>query len=415
MADLTYLANADLAGGTDTFYALAKQYFTANGSTVVDAPAQGQTIEGILADLASRGALQETVNIVCRATGLGALAMPLTLADQAAGRGFANAEDVENALSKKSLVPPGQAIVDDTTRLVLYGGDLGRSMNLMLLLSGLFGNPGELLAPRRLSVFMLDGSNVLYRQAQTWTRVSKAPLVPEGANEPAGGWAAFRTQFVSDVSARFAPIAAEAGDAGGTQLTAQLTTAANSATLALAPSFFFEAGFDIGPSATQTTQQVAVGLPSMPNGDPVTAAAASPTEVDDTALVTPVSGTDAFAADVAQTRYEIRVVMLAQLIDQEVPIAEGPAYARVTSSQGLAGSLGPGSGGGSGSGASDLQLITAELVANGVPQAQIDELFADVPPEAAPDDANADAAGDSPDAVPIAGDPDFPMPEVDVS
>ena len=111
MADLTYLANADLAGGTDTFYALAKQYFTANGSTVVDAPAQGQTIEGILADLASRGALQETVNIVCRATGLGALAMPLTLADQAAGRGFANAEDVENALSKKSLVPPGQAIV----------------------------------------------------------------------------------------------------------------------------------------------------------------------------------------------------------------------------------------------------------------------------------------------------------------
>src|SRR5215470_10013048 len=116
MADLTYLANADPAGGTDRFYALAKQYFEANGSTVVDAPAQGQTVEGILADLTSRAVLQETVNIVCRATGLGALALPLTAADQAAGRGFVTAGDVANALSTKSLTLPGQAIVDGTTR-----------------------------------------------------------------------------------------------------------------------------------------------------------------------------------------------------------------------------------------------------------------------------------------------------------
>jgi hypothetical protein len=414
MAELTYLANTDSAGGTDTFYALAKQYFLANGSTVVDAPAQGQTVEGILADLTSRGVLQETVNIVCRATGLGALALPLTLTDQAAGRGFVTAGDVADALSTKSLTPPGKAIVGDTTRVVLYGDDLGRSTNFMLLLSGLFGNPGELLAPRRLGVFMLDGSNVLYRQAQTWTRVSKAPLIPEGAGEPAGGWAAFRTEFVRDVSTRFGPTAVEAGDEGGTQLTSQLTTAANSATLVVAPNFFLEAGIDIGPSASQTAQQVAAGLPPMPNGDPVTAAAASATEVDDAALVTTVSGTDAFAADAAQTRYEIRVVMLAQLIDQDVPTAEGPAYARVTSSQGLAPSLGPGasgSGTGSGSGASALQPIIDELLANGVPQAAIDELLTSVPQEVATDDL----PGDSPDAIPIEGDPAFPLPKVDVA
>jgi hypothetical protein len=57
-------------------------------------------------------------------------------------------------------------------------------LNFLKLLSGLFGNPGELLAPRRLSVFKLDGSTVKYRQAQSWTLVRKArlparPLRPE--------------------------------------------------------------------------------------------------------------------------------------------------------------------------------------------------------------------------------------------
>jgi hypothetical protein len=413
MADLTYLANVDPAGGSDTFYALAKQYFQASGSTVVDAPEQGQTIEGILADLTSKGVLQGTINIVCRATGIGALALPLTLADQAAGRGFVSADDVGDALSKKSLTPPGQAVVDDTTRIVFYGDDLGRSTNFMLLLAGLFGNPGELLAPRRLGVFLQDGSSVSYRLAQTWTHVSKAPLFPAGASEPSGGWEAFRNQFVSDVAARFGATAVEAGDEGGTQLTAQLTTAANSATLAMAPTFFLEAGIDVGPSSTQTAQEVAQALPSMPNGDPPTATAASPTDVDDSAQVTSVSGVDAFSADDAQARYEIRVVMLAQVIDQDVPIAEGPAYARVTSGQGLAPSSGPGaSGGNTDASPASLQPIIDELLANGVPQATIDELLADLPPPEAVSDDEADA---SPDAVPIDGDPDFPVAEVNVT
>jgi hypothetical protein len=413
MADLTYLANADASGATDTFYTLAKQYFVANGSTVVDAPDQGQTIEGILADLAARTALQETVNIVCRATGLGALALPLTLADQAAGRGFTTSGDVVDALTKKTLVPPGPAIVADTTRIVLYGDDLGRSTNFLLLLSSLFGNPGELLAPRRLGVFKPDGSSALYRQAQTWTRVSKAPLTSDGADEPAEGWSAFRTQFVSDVAAKFGPTAILAGDDGSTQLTTMLTAAASSATLAMAPSFFLEAGIDILPSATQTAKQVADSLQAIANGDPVTSAAASATQVDDAALVTTLSGADAFATNAEQTQYAIRVVLLAQLIDQDVPIAEGPAYARVTSSQGLAPSAGPGaSGSGSGSGADNyLQPIIDELLANGIPQERIDELLAEAPQG----DATEGLTTDSPDAVQIAGDPDFPLPQANIA
>jgi len=41
MADLTFLMNADPAGSTNKFYTRAKQYLTAAGSTIVDAPAKG--------------------------------------------------------------------------------------------------------------------------------------------------------------------------------------------------------------------------------------------------------------------------------------------------------------------------------------------------------------------------------------
>ena len=65
------------------------------------------------------------------------------------------ADDLQDALANKSLAPPGPGIITDKTRVVLYGCDVGRSLNFLKLLSGLFGNPGELLAPRRLSVFKL--------------------------------------------------------------------------------------------------------------------------------------------------------------------------------------------------------------------------------------------------------------------
>ena len=68
-------------------------------------------------------------------------------------------------------------MITDKTRIVIYGCDVGRSLRFLTMLSGLFGNPGEVLAPRRLSIFRLDGSTVKYRQAQTWSLVRKAPLI----------------------------------------------------------------------------------------------------------------------------------------------------------------------------------------------------------------------------------------------
>ena len=324
------------------------------GATIVDAPATGQTIEGILADLATRDTLQDTINIVCRPTGVGALALPLTAAGQAAGATITTADDVQKAIANKTLAPPAATVVADTTRVVvLHGADIGRSTTFLMRLASLFGNPGELLAPRRLSVFTSDGSGALYRQAQTWTRVGVEPLIPDGADEPSGGWPAFRTQFVSDLALLFGPAAVLAEDGGDATLTMALTAAADGATRTIqAPGFFFESGFDILPSGALSAQQVAENLQPIANGDPVTAAAASAAEVDDTALVTTVTFADAFALDAAQDRYAIRVVQLAQLIDADVPIAEGPGYARATSSAGLAPAAGSGTAGGGDAGSS---------------------------------------------------------------
>ncbi len=413
MAELTYLANADPPGATNPFYALAKQYFAANGSTVVDAPPRGQTIEGILEDLRTRDGVQATVNIVCLATGFGALGMPVSLADQSAGRTICVAGDVLDALAKKSLIPPGFAAIDETTRIVFYGCDLGRSTSFLMLLSCLLGNPGEILAPRQLGVFTPEGSSVLYRQAQTWSLVKKAPLTPAGTDEPTVGWPAYREQFVIDASAKFGPAAVLAQPDGDTQLAAILDSATSAATTVISGTFFLETGIDISATATLTASQVAHAMAPMANGDPVTAAAEGAAQVDDTTVVTAINGSDAFPSIDEPTKLSLGVVMLAQLIDREVTIAEGPDYARVTSSQGLAPSLGPdATGSGSAAGTANyLQPMIDALLASGIPQNAIDELLAGAPQG----DATEGIVITSPDAEPIAGDPDLPSPEIDIA
>jgi hypothetical protein len=414
MADLTYLMNADPANTTNQFYSLAKQFFVAAGSTVVDAPTKGQTIEGIFNDLKARKTAQGTINIVSHAVGFGAIEGPITLANQAAGRAMTIADDMQDALANKTLPPPGPGIITNKTRIVLYGCDVGRSSNFLKLLSGLFGNPGELLAPRRLSVFKLAGSTVKYRQAQSWTLVRKARLIPAGRSAPTGGWPAFRIQFVKDAFDKFSRVAvAELG--ADTRLKNILTTAASSATDVMASTFFIEENIDIFPSGSQTAKQAADSVKPLPNGDLVTVSVQIADQVDDTTLVTTISGTDAYPANAAKTQYSITVVLLAQVIDQDVPIAEGPGHARVTSSKGLAPSPGPkptsggatsGGGGGSGAGASnDLQSIADELLALGADQADIDELLAAAPQG----DATEEVATASPDEIFSVGDLDYPL------
>ncbi len=406
MADLTFLMNADPAGSTNQFYGLAKQYFTASGSMVVDAPSKGQTLEGVFTKLKSLNEPQKTVNIVSHAIGFGAIEGPITLAHQAAGRTMTIVDDLQDALAAKSLAPPGPGIITDKTRIVLYGCDVGRSLNFLKLLCGLFGNPGELLAPRRLSVFKLDGTTVKYRQAQSWTLVRKARLIPAGASTPTGGWPAYRTQFVKDAVDKFARTAIQAELEGEKHLKEMLDAAASSATDAIASTFFLEENIDIFPTATQTAKQAADSVKLIANGDPVTAVAQSAAQVDDTAVVTTISGADAYPANAAKTQYSITVALLAQVIDQDVPIAEGPGYARVTSSPGLAPSPGPKptSGGGASGGPSafdeQVRALLDVLLADGAAQADVDAVLAALPQ----DDATEDLETEVPYAPPVPDD-----------
>lgn len=257
MADLTFLMNSDPAGDPNRFYTLARQYFVAAGSTVVDAPANGQTLEGVFKKLKALNTEQQTINLVSHANGFAAMECPVTVVDQTNGRRTMTADDLQDALAAKSLVPPGPAVVTPKTRIVVYGCDVGRSERFLRMLSGLFGEPGEVLAPRRLSLFQLAGTTVNYRQAQTWSLVRKAPLIPAGASTPTGGWPAFRTAFVKDATDKFARMAIPTEVGGEEHFKAILTTAAGNATTAFGPTFFLEEGIDIIPVGSQTAAAAA--------------------------------------------------------------------------------------------------------------------------------------------------------------
>ncbi|MEO7190181.1 MAG: hypothetical protein ABI051_03925 [Vicinamibacterales bacterium] len=398
MAELTYLMNRDPAGDSNQFYSLAKQFFQAAGSTVVDAPAIGQTLEGVFKNLKSRTGVPATINLVSHASGFASMECPVNLASQAAGRRTMTVDDLQDVLAAKSLAPPGPAAITNKTRIVIYGCDVGRSETFMKMLSGLFGDPGVVLAPRRLGVFKLDGTIVKYRQAQTWSLVRKPPLILTGS-VPTGGWPNYRTSFVNDASLKFGRIPIAEEPIGTDRLKTMLTNAAANATTAFGATFFLEEGIQIFPQGSQTAAAAVASLAPRSNGDPVTAKPKSALDLDDTTVVTTISGSDAYPTNTARTKFAITVAILAQIIDKDVSIADGPAYREVTTSKGLAPSPGPKPVGGgsasSGVGSSDpgtvnaeLQAIIDELLAGGAAQSDIDALLAAIPP----DDATEDAA-----------------------
>ena len=97
MPDLTFLMNADPPGATNQFYTLAKKYFIAAGSTVIDAPANGQTLEGVFTKLKALNKEQRTINLVSHANGFAAMECPVTVASQTAGRRTMTVDDLQDA------------------------------------------------------------------------------------------------------------------------------------------------------------------------------------------------------------------------------------------------------------------------------------------------------------------------------
>lgn len=149
MGDLTFLMNSDPSGASNQFYSLAKQYFVAAGATVIDAPAGGQTLEGVFTRLKTETKEQKTINLVSHANGFAAMECPVTVPAQQHGRRTITADDLQDVLAAKSLAPPGPAVITANTRIVIYGCDVGRSLRFMTMLSGLFGDPGAAPRPAR--------------------------------------------------------------------------------------------------------------------------------------------------------------------------------------------------------------------------------------------------------------------------
>lgn len=125
MGDLTFLMNSDPSGASNQFYSLAKQYFVAAGATVIDAPAGGQTLEGVFTRLKTETKEQKTINLVSHANGFAAMECPVTVPAQQHGRRTITADDLQDVLAAKSLAPPGPAVITANTRIVIYGCDVG--------------------------------------------------------------------------------------------------------------------------------------------------------------------------------------------------------------------------------------------------------------------------------------------------
>ena len=417
-AEITFLMGRDNPAVGNPFYSLAKKYFQhPDGSgTVIDAPAGGQTLEEIFDHLRALTTIQTTINLVTHAWEFGGIHGAVTKTDRTNGRRTMTTDDLQNALAHKSLVPPGPAVVSSKTRVVIYGCDIGRKLQFLTMLSGLFGDPGEVLAPRRMAVFIPDGTKVKYRLAQTWSLARKAPLLAGTTGKPAGGWDDFRKKFVADASLKFGravtpnisePLAFD-------HLDAILNAAAKDATdtLGSRSTFFLEEDIDIIPAPGQTPAQAAQSVAPATNGDPVASPPSSVTDIDDTTVVTTVGPSDTYATSAANTAFVITVVVLGQIIDREVVIAQGTDYQSCCAGKALAPSTGPKATGADAGGGSDggdpLQSAKQLLLAGGVAQSDIDDLLANVPTG----DASEDIDTDAPSVVAVEGDTGsgFPSP-----
>jgi hypothetical protein len=271
-------------------------------------------------------------------------------------------------------------------------------------------------------VFIADGTTVKYRQAQTWTMARRPPNIIGAASAPSNGWTDYRTNFVNDARDKFGKIAILDEPIGEDRLKTILTNAAQNATTKFGPSFFIEEGIDIFPDGSQTAAEAAASVKPRSNGDPVTATPKTALELDDTTVVTTIGGTDAFPTDSTNSKFEIRVSILAQVIDQPVLIADGPDYRRVSSRKARAPSDGPkpvgggagsGSGSGSGTGATNgaVESMSEELLALGATQQDVAELAAAAPEADAPEEV----ATSPPDEVLDVGELDRPRPGQEIA
>jgi hypothetical protein len=228
VSEIVFLAGtdpegADPASGGDAFYANAKQFFTDQDASIpVIEPASGSTalsLERVLAELATRAAAAppepvDVIDIVSRATGMGAMDLTLFAADEAAGyptrrNRLFNALLDARAGKDGALQPPASGVIAPTTRVVLYGCGVGRDTELLGALGELFGFPASVSAPIRTAVFPVRDGAVQHRLARTWTVLWGATSI---AGTVDANWSTARSTFTQKAGGRFTTGATTSAD-----------------------------------------------------------------------------------------------------------------------------------------------------------------------------------------------------------
>lgn len=325
MAEITYLMGKD--SGSNQFYTMAKGYF-ASTSTVVEAPAGGQTLEEVFADLttkATAGTIFDTINLVSHASGYSSVQFGLTKATRGT---ITMAEDVTNALAQAKTATPvvkilGAPAVTNATKVRIYGCDVGKDPAFVRDFGLLFGNPGEVSAPVRVAVFRKRDGAFTHRLARTWTVAWPRDITTTAANK----WPGVRTDFVAKAGPYFDRIYDKRANEPlpTTTITDKLTAAAASATANVDADAFFFSEIVIAPD----------------NPPPITTAALPPntTDVDDLTVSHKVTAAD--YSTKTPTTWTAWLATLGQVIADTPSLADPTHYTVVKIAPEKKASLGP--------------------------------------------------------------------------
>lgn len=320
MPEITYLMDADPSGAANRYFANAKGYFLGRRSTVVDAPAAGQTLEGVFDDLRTRAATGaagtfDQINLVSHATGFSSLMFGLTKAEKGS---ILTAARLTNALATASSNAPilkklGPPAVTAKTHVRLYGCDVGKDRAFLRDVGLMFGEPGDVTAPLRVAVFRHDGPAFTHRLARTWA----LPWPSDIEKTPQQGWAPVRQAFAAKAESKFGAAASERnpGDLfAADAVKSAVAAAAAAATVTSASTFFFHEYVEVIIPAAEADPQAYVNTVR-----PATSGVVTASEVSDLTVASRV-GPAEFTDRSNPLSWVAHIAVLAQVIEAEVSV-----------------------------------------------------------------------------------------------
>jgi len=332
MPAITFLMGSDPANAANAFYANAKGFFSDLGSEVIDAPAGGQSLETAFKVLRDKAAenppkIYDPINVVSHASGFSSFEFKLrtATADPFTSEDDLTAEIVKiNAKAADAWKQLGPPIIVSTTKVVLYGCDVGRGAPFVENFGRLFGEDLHVYAPLRVAVFRHVGAKYEHRLARTWS-VPWPSSITDSTNWSTPQKAtATRQAFLAAADQKFGARWILVKSVVGPTLLQELTPIANAATPAMGASWFFgeQVSLDVTDPANPQAD-IALMIPSKsaiiaPGG----------TDVDDT-TVQNVIGPAQVTHKIGPKTWAAEIAVLAQIIEQAVSITDASQYRHV--------------------------------------------------------------------------------------